>query len=120
MITANRDFLSKSLGLLFDADLLVIKVNGSEGCFYYERISQAEVMIKELLIPERCLAAALKKISELIPAEKYIIRTPPYAENFSAEWYGRSECCGSTVPTESETTPVPDLTARFLLGIAYD
>lgn len=69
----------KSLALMFDADLLIMEAGGAEGCAYYERISPEEVLIKELLIRDQAAAAALKRITELVPAEKYIIRTPAYA-----------------------------------------
>lgn len=66
----------KKLARIFDSDLLMIDAGGWEGCAYYERISEEEVIIKELLIPDPYLAAALKSIAELIPAERYIVRTP--------------------------------------------
>jgi len=69
----------KQLGQIYDADLLAIEIDGTEGCAYYERISQEEVIMKELLIPDRYLAAALKQISAMIPGEKYIVRTPPHS-----------------------------------------
>lgn len=70
-------FFQKRLSRMFDADLYAIMLDGAEGCAYAERISQEEVIVKELLVPEKYLAFAMKKISELIPGEKYIVRTPP-------------------------------------------
>lgn len=69
----------KSMAAMFDADLFAIEAGGSEGCAYYERISKEEVIIKEMLIPDEYAAAALKQITELVPAEKYIVRTPAQA-----------------------------------------
>lgn len=72
----------KSLALMFDADLFVLEAGGAAGCAYYERISPEEVLIKELLIQDRDAPAALKRITELVSAEKYIVRTPAYAGAF--------------------------------------
>lgn len=69
----------KQLGRIYDTDLLSVEIDGTEGCAYYERISQEEVIVKELLIPDQYLAAALMQISALIPGEKYIVRTPPHS-----------------------------------------
>lgn len=66
----------KKLSRTFGADLYSLETDGAEGCAYAERISPEQVIIKELLIPEAGLIAALRKISELLPAEKYIVRTP--------------------------------------------
>ncbi|HML37456.1 MAG TPA: GNAT family N-acetyltransferase [Bacillota bacterium] len=52
---------------------------GFEGCAYAERISEREVIVKELLISDLYLAAALKQLAKLLPAEKYFVRTPSYA-----------------------------------------
>ncbi len=66
----------KNLNRVFDTDLLLIDADGSGGCAYYERISRDEVIIKELLMPEPCLAVAVKSIAAFVPAKRYIIRTP--------------------------------------------
>jgi ribosomal protein S18 acetylase RimI-like enzyme len=67
----------KQLANMYGTDLYSVEIGGTEGCAYAERISEEEVVVKELLIPDQCAAAALKQLSELLPAEKYTVRTPP-------------------------------------------
>ncbi|MDD3168368.1 MAG: GNAT family N-acetyltransferase [Eubacteriales bacterium] len=68
----------KKLARMSGADLYVLELGGTEGCAYAERISQEEVIVKELLLPEHSLSAAVCRISALLPAEKYTVRTPPH------------------------------------------
>lgn len=69
----------KQLGRLYGTDIYTIDTGGVEGCVYAERRSQEEVIVKELLIPDQYLIAALKQITELLPGEKYIVRTPSWS-----------------------------------------
>ena len=48
------------------------------GCFAAERISPNKVLVKELLIPEDFLALAIREIVRRLPAQEYLIRTPPH------------------------------------------
>lgn len=111
----------KQLDQIYDADLFAIEIEGAEGCAYFERISREQVIIKELLVPEKYLAAALRQISRRIPGEEYIVRTPPHSGeilggevrpfgmlriNGADSKYGNSE--HRTASTDS------------YLGIAYD
>jgi len=111
----------KQLGRIYDADLFSIEIDGAEGCAYFERISRELVIIKELLVPEKYLAAAIMQISALIPGEKYIVRTPPHS----------GEILGGTVrpfgmlrindadSKRSSSDPCTAGTDSYL-GIAYD
>lgn len=68
----------KKIAQMSGADLYVLEHGDARGCAYAERISQEEVIVKELLIPEHSLIPAVLRISTLLPAEKYIIRTPSH------------------------------------------
>ncbi len=68
----------KKLAVMFDTDVYAIVVGDAAGCFYAERISEEEVIVKELLISDQYLIPAVKRIAELLPATKYVIRTPSH------------------------------------------
>lgn len=69
----------KQLAVMFDADLYAVVAGDTAGCAYAERISEDEVIVKELLIPDPNIIAAVKRIAELLPAVNYTIRTPANA-----------------------------------------
>lgn len=69
----------KQSAMMYGADLYAIVIGDAAGCAYAERISEEEVIVKELLIPDPFLIPAVKRIAELLPAEKYMIRTPVHA-----------------------------------------
>lgn len=104
----------KRLARMSGADLLAVEIGGAEGCAYAERISQEEVIVKEFLLPDRFLASALKELTRLLPADRYIVRTPPgYGENLGGEVrpFGMLRLNG-TGCRQTETASY--------LGIAYD
>jgi GNAT superfamily N-acetyltransferase len=104
----------KRLALMFDADLFAVEIGGIEGCAYAERMSQEEVIIKEFLVPDRFLAAALKELTRLLTADRYIVRTPPgFGEILGGEVrpFGMLRLNGSGCRQTD--------TASYL-GIAYD
>ncbi|AET68371.1 putative acetyltransferase [Desulfosporosinus orientis DSM 765] len=70
--------LSQSSG----TDIYGINIENIEGCFAAERISSEKLFIKEILIPENLLNLAIKQIAKLLPAEEYVLRTPPYLGNY--------------------------------------
>ena len=111
----------KQLGRIYDADLFAIEIDGAEGCAYFERISPEQVIIKELLVPEKYLAAALMQISALIPSEKYIVRTPPHSGEIlggEVRHFGMVRINGA----DSKHSIIDPCTvsADSYLGIAYD
>lgn len=127
---AEIDF-QKKLALIADAG--IFGINGGskgEGCAYYERISQKEVLIKELLVTDGYEAAALKQFAELVPAEKYIVRTPAYAGAVlggSIRPFGMirfNEGAEAIAPSgsaaDSSNPTVPADRREYYLGIAYD
>lgn len=69
----------KQSSRMYGADLYAIVVGDDAGCAYAERISEEEVIVKELLIPEQHIVTAVKRIAELLPADKYMFRTPAHA-----------------------------------------
>lgn len=60
------------------ADIYGLVVEGAEGCTAIERLGKDRVFIKELLIAEQFIPTAVRQIAHLLPAEKYILRTPPF------------------------------------------
>lgn len=61
------------------AGLFSIEIDRVQGCAAVERGHADEVFIKELLIQEELLPAALQQIVQLFPASKYALRTPAFA-----------------------------------------
>jgi len=111
----------KGVASMFHADLYALEINGSEGCAYAERISEDEVMIKELLIQEQYLVSAVLALSGLLPAEKYIIRTPVYSGMVlggEIRPFGMLRANGSG--SGSAGRKLCPLNTESYLGIAYD
>lgn len=67
----------KSLSQLSGTDICGIDFGAVQGCLALERISEAKVLIKELLLPDRYLKVALKQLALQVPAGEYVLRTPP-------------------------------------------
>lgn len=111
----------KRLAVMFDADVYAIVTGDAAGCVYAERISEEEVIVKELLIPDQHLIPVVKRIAELLPAAKYVIRTPAYAgEKLGGEirpfgMLRANRLSGSNVAADS-CYPI----GESYLGIAYD
>lgn len=106
-------FFQRMLARMNGADLFAIEIEGAEGCACAERVSKEEVILKELLIPDRYLAASLLRLSELLPAEKYTVRTPLHS----------GQILGGTVrPFGMLRVNEADLSAslKSYLGIAFD
>lgn len=110
----------KSLGGIYDSDLLFIDAGSTKGCAYYERISGEKVIIKELLIPDSDLVSALKSIAEFVPAKFYTVRTPAQR---GASLGGRVRSFGmikinGAAAERYELNPAGS--KDYYLGIAYD
>ncbi len=126
MLLAEHDYLDyrdaetsfqKKIGSIYDSDLLAIKTGKTEGCAYYERISDEAVLVKELLIPEPFLAEALTGLSEHLPFQKIIIRTPPWlGESLggTVRAFGMIRYNGEDSVQEEHENRLP------YLGIAFD
>lgn len=111
----------KRLTLTSGADLFAIETGGSEGCAYAERVSEEELIVKELLVPDIYLAAALKQLAEILPGEKYFVRTPSYAGEAlggAVRPFGMLRINGPGRGA-SDTVAYP-VDADSWLGIAYD
>ncbi|MDP4159283.1 MAG: GNAT family N-acetyltransferase [Bacillota bacterium] len=68
----------KKLSQLSSADIYAVDIEDIQGCLAVERITSERVLIKEILLPEDFINVAIKQIVQLLPAEEYILRTPPY------------------------------------------
>lgn len=110
----------KQTAVAYGTDICLFSLNGqtneweessAEGCFYAEWISEKELLVKELLVPESQLAEALRKIAEYYPASEYLVRMP----------IGLGSSLGGTVRPfgmlRSDSIMAGD---DFYLGIAYD
>jgi hypothetical protein len=49
-----------------------------QGCVALERLKSDQVFIRELLIPEQFIPAAVKQIARLSPAKQYVLRIPSF------------------------------------------
>jgi predicted acetyltransferase len=106
---------------LFNADLYAIVIGDAAGCAYAERISEEEVVVKELLIPEQLLIPTVKRIAELLPADHYMIRTPVHAGEILG---GRIRHFGMLRDNRTIGAGTPAETGcpirESYIGIAYD
>lgn len=69
----------KKLSRLSGTDIYVISCERVLGCAILERATPKRVFIKELLLPDALVNAAVKQIKQSVVAEEYILRTPAYA-----------------------------------------
>ncbi len=105
----------KKASKLFHADIYAITAGNEEGCAIVERIGE-KVFIKEILIPRGCLMSAVKEISNLMPAQYYILRTPSFTcacegmrGNIRSFGMLKSSCSGTDIQVRD-----------IYLGIAFD
>lgn len=68
----------KRLSKQFDGGIYGIDAGDEKGCFIVERVDSYRVIIKELLLAEASLGGAVRKIASMLPADKYLIRTPAF------------------------------------------
>jgi len=66
----------KRLAQASGADIYTVDGADVLGCAVVERANPRKVVIKELLLPEQYLPAAVKKIMSFIPSVEYVLRTP--------------------------------------------
>ena len=71
----------KKWSQLSGADIYRLDVGGLEGCAAVERLNADKIVVKELLIPEQAMTAAVRHIAESLPARQYTIRTPAFLGN---------------------------------------
>ncbi len=103
----------RMLARMNGADLFAIEIKGVVGCAYAERVSKEEVILKELLIPDQYLTDSLHGLSELLPAEKYTVRTPFHSGKILG---GAVRPFGMLRVNEAELS----VSLNSYLGIAYD
>ncbi|MEW6655140.1 MAG: GNAT family N-acetyltransferase, partial [Bacteroidota bacterium] len=77
----------KTLSQAANADIYELNIGNIKGCAGAEYIASNEVLVKELLLPDRYLHIGILLLSSVLPADKYLIRTPPYlrVENSSRQ-----------------------------------
>lgn len=68
----------KKLSQLSGADIYRIEIGKVQGCAAIERLNPDKIIIKEILISDRVLAAAVKQIADLLQAKEYLMRTPAF------------------------------------------
>lgn len=68
----------KKLSQQYGGGLYSIDMGETQGCFLAERVDDYRVIIKELLLPEEFLAGAVRQIASMLPADKYLVRTPAF------------------------------------------
>ena len=68
----------RKLSQLSGADIYGLAVEGEQGCAVIEMRCKDRLLIKELLIADQFIPTAVRHIAQLLPAEKYILRTPPF------------------------------------------
>jgi GNAT superfamily N-acetyltransferase len=68
----------EKLSQQFGGDLFGIAIDEVQGCVAIERLKSDQVFIRELLIPEQLIPAAVKQIARLSPAKQYVLRTPSF------------------------------------------
>jgi predicted acetyltransferase len=62
-----------------NADIYILNFECAQGCVIIEKLSPKKIFIKELLLDDKYLNAALKQISIFFHAEKYMLRTPSFS-----------------------------------------
>lgn len=68
----------KKVSIKFGADLYGINIGQYRGCAMVEWFNHSKVFIKEILMPAHLLKEGLKEITELLPADSYMIRLPTF------------------------------------------
>lgn len=106
----------KKVSQMSGADIYAIDMENTKGCAVIERINPGEVIVKEILLPEEFLKTALKTIAELLPAQKYIIRTPA----FSGERLGGEVRAFGMVRPQSKREGIISVEEQGYLGLAFD
>ena len=68
----------QSLSRQSGADIFGIEINKNQGWVVIERLNSDKILIKELLISDQLLSAAIQQIAQLWPAKEYVLRTPSF------------------------------------------
>lgn len=100
----------------FGGDLFAISIGAERGCAVLERLPANQVFIRELLIGEQHLPAALRHIAQLLPGSEYIVRTPAFLGTQLGGTIRAFAMLKPLQPTAPEITPA-DL---GFLGLAFD
>lgn len=66
----------KDLARLSGADIYGVDIAGVQGCAAIESITPLQIVIKEILLPDCYLEAAVEQIARLLDARELVVRTP--------------------------------------------
>lgn len=105
----------KQLCQKYGGDLYGLEVGGIRGCAVVEVMSETEVLIKEILMPDHLVREGIMQIAKVLPAQKYRVRLPA---SLGAHLGGQARHFGMMKGFEEKNIVSPD--ARGYLGIAYD
>ncbi|MGI6449264.1 MAG: GNAT family N-acetyltransferase [Desulfitobacteriia bacterium] len=110
----------KKLSQLLDADIyaldIVLPNEKIQGCAAVERISEDQVLIREILLPEKHISWVIRLLTEQLPAKGYIVRTPMEVGSYLG---GTKKPLGMLKAIkEDEAVIEPD--SPGYLGLAFD
>lgn len=105
----------KQLCQKYGGDLYGLEVGETRGCAVVEVMSETEVLIKEILMPDHLVKEGIRQIARVLPAQKYRVRLPA---GLGAHLGGQVRHFGM-IKGFKEKNIIP-LDARGYLGIAYD
>ncbi len=113
----NEDIVyQKKVSKLSGADIFGLKIEEVDGCAVIERINQDKIIIKELLINNEFIPAAVKHISRVLPAKEYILRLPV----FSGEQLKGTIRPLGMIRAHNEINPETIIKDHGYLGLAFD
>lgn len=106
----------KELSQRSGADIYALDFHEVFGCAVLERINSEKMLIKEILLPEEYLSAAVKQIKQLIPAKEYVLRTPVWSNAFPG---GSVRPFGMMKTNKEIDLTIPAQESGYL-GLAFD
>ena len=98
------------------ADIYALDIEDIQGCLTLERITSDRVFIKEILLPEDYIYAAIRQVIQQLSAKEYVLRTPPYL----GEKFGGSVRPFGVIRRLREIGSVITSDDQGYLGLAFD
>ncbi len=98
------------------SDIYGLEIGGNKGCAAVERIAADSIIVKEMLIADEDLLAALRCLAQKLPATRYVIRTPIF---WGEEWQGAVRPFGMIKALRKKVLPLKDDGMGYL-GLAFD
>lgn len=104
------------------ADIYGIDTGGIKGCTAIEKVDSNRVVIKELLLPEEhSMEIAFGRITDLLPAREYLVRTPAYTNSYPKgliRSFGMKKAISDN--QAGARTPSENFWGKGYLGLAFD